>query len=46
MIEREKLEVGINTETTKKPYERARIDEHEPLEEATAYVYYYYTYIL
>lgn len=46
MIESEKPEVGINSEMAKKPYERARIDEHEPLEEATATVYYYYTYIL
>ena len=29
----------------KKPYEKATIEEHEPLEEATATVYYYYTYI-
>ena len=29
----------------KKPYEKAKIEEHEPLEEATASVYYYYTYI-
>lgn len=29
----------------KKPYEKAKIEEHEPLEEATATVYYYYTYI-
>jgi hypothetical protein len=28
----------------KKPYEKAKIEEHEPLEEATATVYYYYTY--
>jgi hypothetical protein len=43
MIDKEK-DVVISSETAKKPYERARIDEHEPLEEATAYVYYYYTY--
>jgi hypothetical protein len=30
--------------TVKKPYERAAIKEHEPLEEATATTYYYYTY--
>jgi hypothetical protein len=28
----------------KKPYEMAKIEEHEPLEEATATVYYYYTF--
>lgn len=28
----------------KKPYEKAKIEEHEPLEEATAGTYYYYTY--
>ncbi len=44
-IETEKAEIGMTSEAVKKPYERARIDEHEPLEEATAYVYYYYTYI-
>jgi len=44
-IETEKAEVGMKPEAGKKPYERARIDEHEPLEEATATVYYYYTYI-
>lgn len=30
--------------TVKKPYEKAKIEEHEPLEEATATVYYYYDY--
>jgi len=36
----------ISTEEhiVKKPYEKATIEEHEPLEEATATVYYYYTY--
>ena len=33
------------TSVVKKPYERAKIEEHEPLEEATATVYYYYTYV-
>ena len=28
----------------KKPYERAAIQEHEPLEEAVAGTYYYYEY--
>jgi hypothetical protein len=45
-IETEKAKGEMKPETAKKPYERARIDEHEPLEEATASVYYYYTYIL
>lgn len=30
----------------KKPYEKAAIKEHEPLEEATATTYYYYTYVI
>ena len=34
----------FETEKTKKPYENAEIQEHEPLEEAVATVYYYYTY--
>lgn len=29
----------------KKPYEKASIKEHEPLEEATATTYYYYTFM-
>jgi hypothetical protein len=36
--------VSEETSVAKKPYERAKIEEHEPLEEATATVYYYYTY--
>ena len=36
--------VREETSSAKKPYERAKIEEHEPLEEATATVYYYYTY--
>jgi hypothetical protein len=31
-------------DSVKKPYESAKIEEHEPLEEAAATVYYYYTY--
>ena len=31
-------------EKTKKPYETPSMTQHEPLEEATAVVYYYYTY--
>lgn len=29
----------------KKPYKKAKIEEHEPLEEAAATVYYYYEYV-
>lgn len=28
----------------KQTYEKPKIEEHEPLEESTAYVYYYYTF--
>ena len=30
-------------ETGKRKYEEPKMTEHEPLEESTAYVYYYYT---
>ena len=44
VIDTEKAERGKVKDNTKRPYERAKIEEHAPLEEATAYVYYYYTY--
>lgn len=31
-------------EIGKRKYEKPQMTEHEPLEESTAYVYYYYTY--
>lgn len=41
----EQTKTGAEMDAVKKPYERAKIEEHEPLEEAVATVYYYYTYI-
>jgi hypothetical protein len=41
----EKEVSGSEKSTVKKPYEKAKIEEHEPLEEAAATTYYYYTYI-
>jgi hypothetical protein len=35
---------GEEKSIVKKPYEKAKIEEHEPLEEATATTYYYYEY--
>lgn len=40
----EKEQIAETEKVVKKPYEMAKIEEHEPLEEATATVYYYYTY--
>jgi len=37
-----KKETEIKKDADKRPYERATIEEHEPLEKATAYIYYYY----
>lgn len=42
-IDAEKAECGKGKDDAKKTYERAKMEEHAPLEEATAYVYYYYT---
>ena len=44
MKEFEKKVANEEKGAIKKPYEKAKIEEHEPLEEATATVYYYYTY--
>jgi hypothetical protein len=46
-IDNEKTKDAPDQIAVKKPYEKARITEHEPLHEAAAslYVYYYYKYI-
>jgi hypothetical protein len=44
-IDKVKTQNAANKIVVKKPYERASITEHEPLQEAAATVYYYYTYI-
>lgn len=36
-------EQPIKPSPEKMPYEKPSMEEHEPLEEATAYIYYYYT---
>ena len=37
-----KIEENVEQFNQKKPYEKPKLEEHEPLEESTAYVYYYY----
>ena len=37
-----KIEEDVEKFNQKKPYEKPKMEEHEPLEESTAYVYYYY----
>ena len=37
-----KFEEDVEKFNQKKPYEKPKMEEHEPLEESTAYVYYYY----
>lgn len=37
-----KIEENVENFNQKKPYEKPNMEEHEPLEESTAYVYYYY----
>ena len=39
-IETEKAKGEMKPETAKKPYERARIDEHEPLFTITILIFY------
>jgi hypothetical protein len=42
--DKEHVKNETERDAVKKPYERAAIQEHEPLEEAVAGTYYYYEY--
>lgn len=44
-IDNVKTQEAVKKISVKKPYEKASITEHEPLQEAVATVYYYYKYI-
>jgi hypothetical protein len=39
----QRIDEGIERSYEKKSYEKPRMEEHEPLEESTATVYYYYS---
>ncbi len=41
-MKEKKLQSSVE-ENVKKEYEKPEMKEHKPLEESTAYIYYYYT---
>ena len=43
-LEIEKVKTEMEPVAEKKPYEKPVVTEHEPLQEAVATTYYYYTY--